>query len=758
LPIWPAATETLQKQRQACDAKAEAPERRRPDMARGLLQGPHSLIFLLFLAPQTPMSTATLSILRQSLSRYDKAGLGIPALVLLIMAMLVLPLPAWLLDILFTFNILTGLVVIMVAIHTKRPLDFSSFPAVLLMATMLRLALNVASTRVILVEGHQGTEAAGQVISAFGQFVIGGNYLVGFIIFVILMIVNFFVVTKGAGRVSEVNARFTLDAMPGKQMAIDADLNAGVIDQETAKRRREELSQESDFFGSMDGASKFVSGDAIAGLLILLINLIGGLAVGMGQHNLPLSEVSRIYVLLTIGDGLVAQIPSLFLSLATAIIVTRVTTSESMTEQARSQLANPSALFLGSGILAILGLVPGMPHAVFLILAAAAAGIGVLVLKQQVEEERPPAQPAPGTEPPKELDWDDVESVDLIGLEIGYGLIPLVNPDSGGQLMSRVKGVRKKLSAELGFLVPPVRIRDVLSLPPDSYHLVLNGVVRARGEVKPGRELAINPGAVYGRLEGLQTREPAFGLEAVWIEPMQRDMARSLGYTVVDASTAVATHLNKVLRENAAELLSHDETQKLLDKLGGKYPKLVEELVPGKLSLGVITRTLQNLLVEDVPIRDMRSIAEALSEASARSQDPDQLTALIRPKLGRLIVQSLLDNRDTLSVMTLAPGLEQLLHNVIQQNQQGTTAVLEPNLAESLFQALRQSAREVEDTGVPAVLVVSPAIRAWLSQAVRHRVGHLTVLSYSEIPDDQSVKVVYTVQADPKPASDLIKG
>ncbi len=697
------------------------------------------------------MTTLNLSAIRQNFSKFDFAGLGLPALVLLIMAMLVVPLPPLLLDILFTFNIMIGLVVIMIAIGTRKPLEFSSFPSVLLFATMLRLALNVASTRVVLVKGHEGPEEAGKVIAAFGEFVIGGNYVVGFIIFVILMIVNFFVVTKGAGRVSEVNARFTLDAMPGKQMSIDADLNAGVIDQETAKKRREELAQESDFFGSMDGASKFVSGDAMAGLLILIINIVGGLAIGIGQHNLPFADATRIYVLLTIGDGLVAQIPSLFLSLATAIIVTRVTTSESMTEQASTQLSNVPALFITSGILTIMGLVPGMPHLVFLTLAAATAGLAFMVMRKQMVLDQALAAPAlPASDAPKELDWDDVEQVDLIGLEIGYGLIPLVNVESGGQLMTRVKGVRKKLSAELGFLVQPVRIRDALNLEPDTYHIVLNGVVRGRGEVKVGRELAINPGKVYGKVEGQPTKEPAFGLEAVWIEPAWRDQARALGYTVVDPSTAIATHMNKVLRDNASELLSHDETQKLLDKLAAKSPKLVEELVPGKLSLGVVTRTLQNLLQESVPIRDMRTVVEALTEVSGRTQDPDQLTQLIRPKLGRMIVQSLLENRDTLSVLTLDPQLEQLLHNVLQQNTNSAGMVLEPGLAESLFAALRESARATEEQGLPAVLVVSPAIRPWMSRAVRYRVNDLTVLSYSEIPDDQAVKVINTVQADPR--------
>ncbi len=696
------------------------------------------------------MSTLSLSTIRQNLAKFDFTGLGIPVLVLLIMAMLVLPLPALLLDFLFTFNIIISLVIIMISISTRKPLDFSSFPTVLLFATMLRLALNVASTRIILVEGHTGHDAAGKVVAAFGEFVIAGNYVVGFIIFAILMIINFIVVTKGAGRVSEVNARFTLDAMPGKQMSIDADLNAGVIDQATAKKRREELAQESDFFGAMDGASKFVSGDAIAGLLILLINLIGGLAIGVVQHGLPVAEAGKIYTLLTIGDGLVAQIPSLLLSLATAIIVTRVTTTESISEQAGTQLANPSALFISAIILTMLGLVPGMPHLMFITLAAATAGLGLLVVKNEVEEEATQeavAQAAATTEATKDLDWDDVDQVDLIGLEIGYGLIPLVNPETGGELMSRVKGVRKKLSAELGFLVQPVRIRDDLNIDPDSYNIVLKGVVRGKGEIKVGRELAINPGQVYGELQGTPTREPAFGLEAVWIEPSQRDVARTLGYTVVDASTAIATHLNKVLRENSADLLSHDEVQQLLDKLSAKSPKLVEELVPGKLSLGVVTRVLQQLLGEGVSIRDMRSIVETLTEAAARSADPEQLAASVRPKLGRMIMQSLVDESNNLSVMTLEPSLEQLLHNVLQQSQPGQPVVLEPNLAENLFNSLRQSAHEMEEEGHAAVLVVSPLIRGWLSKAVRFRVSDLTVLSYSEIPDDQSVKVIHTVNA-----------
>jgi flagellar biosynthesis protein FlhA len=693
-----------------------------------------------------------MSTIRQRLSKFEFTGLGIPFLVLLIMAMLVVPLPALLLDILFTFNILISLVIIMIAIGTRKPLEFSSFPSVLLFATMLRLALNVASSRVILVNGHEGEHAAGAVIAAFGEFVISGNYLVGFIIFVILMIINFIVVTKGAGRVSEVNARFTLDAMPGKQMAIDADLNAGSITQEQAKKRRDEIAQEADFFGSMDGASKFVSGDAIAGILILLINVVGGLAIGVMQHDLSFGDAGKLYVLLTIGDGLVAQIPSLLLSLATAIIVTRVTTSESMTEQAVSQISNPSALFISAGILAFLGFVPGMPHLVFITLSLATAGLGIMLIQKEevIANETKQQEDAKAPEPPKELDWDDVDQVDLIGLEIGYGLIPLVNPETGGQLLPRVKGVRKKLSAELGFLVQSVRIRDALNLDPDIYHIVLNGVTRGRGEIKPGRELAINPGKVYGELEGIPTKEPAFGLDAVWIDPGQRDYARTLGYTVVDPSTAIATHLNKVLRDNAAELLSHDETQQLLNKLAEKSPKLVEDLVPGKMALGIITRTLQLLLSEGVSIRDMRTIVETLSDVSSRTQDPEQLTTLVRPKLGRMIVQELLDMKDSLPVMTLAPELEQLLHNVLANSNGNQNVVIEPGLAESLFTALRSASQTVEDQGHPSVLVVSPTVRPWLSKMVRHRVSELTVLSYTEIPDDQAVKVIYTVEAQSK--------
>ena len=699
------------------------------------------------------LANAILSNIRQDMSKIELSGLGIPAIVLLIISMLILPLPSFLLDFLFTFNILLGVTIIMIAINSSKPLDFSAFPTILLIATMLRLGLNVASTRLVLVKGHEGSDAAGKVIEAFGEFVIGGNYVVGFIIFAILMIINFIVVTKGAGRVSEVIARFTLDALPGKQMAIDADLNAGIIDQEIARARREEISQESDFFGSMDGASKFVRGDAIAGMLILVINIIGGLTIGISQHDLSFTDAGRIYVLLTIGDGLVAQIPSLLLSLATAIVVTRVTTSESMTTQASSQLGNPLALIVAGGIIILLGLVPGMPSFIFLSLGLAAGLTGYYLSKNADKKIEQAATQAAVTSKAtdtnkEELDWDDVDQVDLVGLDIGYGLIPLVNPETGGQLLPRVKGVRKKLSAELGFLVQPIRIRDNLDLEPDVYNIVMNGVVRGKGEIKIGQELAINPGQVHGTLEGTPTKEPAFGLDAVWIDPAQRDYARTLGYTVVDPATAIATHLNTLLRNNSSELLSHDETQQLLDKVAERSPKLVEDLVPEKLSLATITKVLQNILDESVSVRDMRTIIEVLATESSRTQDVDELTAAVRPKLGRMIVQGLVDVDDNLPVMTLNPALEQMLNNILQQNGSSQGLVIEPRLAESLISALAKNTREIEDQGSAAVLVVSPGIRPWLSKFIRHRLSDLTVLSYSEIPDDQAVDVVATIDVD----------
>ena len=689
---------------------------------------------------------AILSNFRQFYGRFtvpDFKSVGAPTLVLLILALLVVPLPAFLLDVLFTFNIMLGLLVVMITINTRMPLEFSSFPSVLLITTLLRLGLNVASTRVVLVEGHTGTDAAGKVIESFGEFVIAGNYVVGFIIFLILMIINFIVVTKGAGRVSEVIARFTLDAMPGKQMAIDADLNAGIIDQEAAKKRRAELTQESDFYGSMDGASKFVRGDAIAGILILIINIVGGLIVGTTQHELSLSEAGRIYVLLTIGDGLVAQIPSLLLSLATAILVTRVTTEESMAEQASRQVADPNAVFIASGIVTLLGLIPGMPHFVFLPLGAAGIGLG-FHLRRVAEDERTEiatAQAVAEVEPAaRELGWDDIDQVEVIALDIGYGLVPLANTQSGGQLLTRIRGIRKKLSAELGFLIQPIRIRDNLDLKPEVYQISLHGVVRGSGDVRVGKLLAINGSDVPAPLDGEPTKEPAFGLDAIWIDSAKAELARGLGYTVVDAPTAIATHINAVIRDNASELLGQDETQQLLDKVATRYPKLVSNLVPDLLPLSTVTQVLQNLLTENVPVKDMRNIIDALTAHAKENHDPTHLTTLVRPKLGRLIVQPLVDDSGSLTVITLAPDLEKLLESS-RGASGGEHITLDPTLANSMIESLKNEAEKIQDTGQVATLVVSPTLRSWMSRFVRVRVPDLSVLSYTEIPDDQRINV-----------------
>ena len=675
-------------------------------------------------------------------------GMLIPMLVLMVIVMMVVPLPAFMLDLFFTLNIALALIIVMISINTLRPLGFSAFPTVLLFATLLRLALNVASTRIVLVDGHTGTDAAGQVIKSFGDFVIGGNYVVGIIVFSILMIINFVVVTKGAGRVSEVSARFTLDAMPGKQMAIDADLNAGVLSQDEARERRQEVTSEADFYGSMDGASKFVKGDAIAGFLILLINIVGGLAIGMGTHDLGFSEAAEVYVLLTIGDGLVAQIPSLLLATATAIIVTRVSSTNDMSTQVVTQLGSSQALVIVSGILIVLGLIPGMPTFVFLLLGSGVGGLAYWSIKhaKQVDlpEEIDPAQVAQEQEA-KDLSWDDIPQLDMVGLEVGYALIPLVDKAQGGVLMQRIKGVRKKLSHELGFLVQSVHIRDNLDLGPNQYNININGVVRGQGELVMGRDLAINPGMTHGTLEGIPTRDPAFGLDALWIETSQREYAQTLGYTVVDGATALATHLNKVLQENAHELLGHDEAQQLLDQLSQSAPKLVESVVPGQLSVGVVAKVLQNLLGEGVAVRDIRSIVEILADEAGRSQDPDVLTASVRPALGRMIMQQLTPVGQDLNVMTLDAGLEQQLLTVLQQSKDhGLT--IEPNLAEQLLSNLQNTSEKLVEQGIQPVLVVSPGVRPWLAKMVKHRVPGLVVLGYNEIPDEQGVQVVSTIE------------
>lgn len=688
-----------------------------------------------------------------NINSLGRRGLAAPLIIISLMAMMVVPMPTLALDLFFTFNICLSIIVLLVCVYAGRPLDFVIFPTIILVATLFRLALNVASTRVVLLEGHTGTGAAGKVIESFGEFVIGGNYAVGLVVFAILVIINFVVVTKGAGRVSEVSARFTLDAMPGKQMAIDADLNSGIIDQDTAKHRREEIASEADFYGSMDGASKFVRGDAVAGILILIINLVGGFAIGMGQHGMEVSDAVRNYTLLTIGDGLVAQIPSLLLSSATAIIITRDSRQHDIGEQIKKQMfTNTKVLWVTAGIVGLMGAIPGMPNMAFLSIAAALAGTAKWLDKQQeqvlveerttLEEQQRPREPVA----PKELSWDDVQPVDLVGLEVGYGLISMVDKNQNGQLLGRIKGVRKKLSQELGFLVHSVHIRDNLDLSPNAYRITLNGVPVGESSVQPDREMAINPGQVYGQLQGTPTKDPAYGLDAIWIEPGQRDHAQTLGYTVVDASTVIATHINQVLYDNAHELLGHAEAQQLLDNLAKSSPKLVEDLVPNLLPLSVVVKVMQNLLSESVPVRDIRTIAEILAEHGAHTKDPTELTAQVRVGLGRSIVQRINGIERDLPVITLEPSLEQLLMQSAQNGGQGMG--VEPGLTERMFRSLEDVTQKQEMAGQPAVLVVAPTLRLWLAQLVRHSIPGLNVLSYSEIPDNKSIKVVAAVGAE----------
>ena len=673
-------------------------------------------------------------------------GAGAPIGVLALLAMIVLPLPPLVLDVLFTFNIALSLMIVIAVFSVKRPLDFAIFPSVLLIATLFRLALNVASTRVVLMHGHTGTAAAGHVIESFGEFVIGGNYAVGIIVFIILTIINFIVVTKGAGRISEVSARFTLDAMPGKQMAIDADLNAGLISQDEARARRIEVRSEADFYGSMDGASKFVRGDATAGIMILIINLVGGIAIGVMMHDLAFGDASRVYALLTIGDGLVAQIPALLLSTGVALIVTRMSREQDMGQEVARQLfRDPRMLITAAALLGVLGAIPGMPNVAFLSMAAICGGGAWWFHRQRARAEAEPA-PEPPPPPPvesKDLSWDDVQSVDLIGLEVGYRLVPLVDRSQGGDLLARIRGVRRKLSHDLGFLVQAVHIRDNLELSPNAYRINLSGVPVGEGTIYPDRELAINPGRVFGALTGIETRDPAFGMEAVWIEPGLRDHAQALGYTVVDASTVIATHLSHVVQNHAQELLGHEEVQQLLNNLAKTAPKLIEDLVPKTLPLATVVRVLQGLLAERVPIRNLRAILETLAEHGPRSPDPQVLQAQVRVALGRQIVQEIAGLTDELPVITLEPDLEQLLANSV--NGQSATPGLEPGLAERLQRRLVESTQRQEAAGEPAVLLVPPPLRATLARFLRSSVPQLRVLAWNEIPDSRRVRLVTTV-------------
>jgi len=669
-------------------------------------------------------------------------GAGTPIILLLMLTMMVLPLHPIALDLLFTFNIALAVIVLLAAVYAVRPLEFAVFPTVLLIATLLRLGLNIASTRIVLLDGHTGSAAAGQVIQAFGEFVVGGSYAVGLVLFTILVVINFVVVTKGAGRISEVTARFTLDAMPGKQMAIDADLNAGLVTPEEALRRRDEISREADFYGAMDGASKFVRGDAIAGILILLINVIGGIAIGTLQHGLSAGQAAQNYTLLTIGDGLVAQIPAMLLSTATAIIVTRVSSAQDMGAAVALQLtSNPRILFVTAAVVAITGLVPGMPGMVFLPVAALLGAAGYLRWQSQ---QAPLAEPEPvrverGAEP-AELSWDDLSQVDDIGLEVGYRLISLVDRNQGGDLLSRIKGVRKKISQELGFLIHPVHIRDNLDLAPNSYRISMHDVIVGEGEVFPGRELAINPGQVFGELEGVTTKDPTFGLDAVWIDPVQRADAQTKGFTVVDSSTVIATHLSQILKNHAHQLIGQDDVQQLLDKLAKQSPKLVGNLVPSGMSLGEVARVLQSLLEEGIPVRDMRTIAEALADQQGKSQDSDALTARVRVALGAAIFQMINGTADEMPVMALDSQLEQILLGSLKAG-----GGLEPSLVDSVIRQIVAASRKLEAQGRNPVLLVAGSIRVFLSRLLRGRMANFYILAYDEIPPTKMIKVVATI-------------
>ncbi|MGS2742066.1 flagellar biosynthesis protein FlhA [Halomonas sp. LS-001] len=666
-----------------------------------------------------------------------------PILIIMILGMMILPLPPFALDLLFTFNIALAIMVLLVSMFTQKPLDFAAFPAVLLFTTLLRLSLNVASTRVVLMNGHEGGDAAGKVIEAFGTFLVGGNFAVGLVVFLILVVINFMVITKGAGRIAEVGARFMLDAMPGKQMAIDADLNAGLIGEEDAKQRRSEVAQEADFYGSMDGASKFVRGDAMAGLVIMVVNIIGGLMIGMMQHGMSFADAGETYTLLTIGDGLVAQIPALVISTAAGVTVSRVNTDQDVGQQMISQLfVNPQVLILAAAVMGLLGMVPGMPNLVFLIFTALLGGLAWYLIRQknqQLVKQDIADTPAPIQETP-EASWEDVQLVDTLGLEVGHRLIPLVDARQKGELLGRIKSVRKKFAQEVGFLPPVVHIRDNLELSPNSYVLTMKGAEIGRAEAHPGKWLAIDPGQVSGELQGAPTKDPAFGLPAVWIESNQREHAQVYGYTVVDASTVIATHLNHLLHRHSPEMLGRAEVQKLLDKLSGDQKSLVEEVVPKAISLTVLQRILQNLLDEDVSIRDLRTILDALAEYATQQQDANELSALVRVALGRAITQQWFAGQEVLNVMGLDAQLEQVLMQAMNGN-----GALEPGLADTLMTQAEEALARHEGAGEPPVLVVQHTLRAVLARFLRRRVRHMAVMSQAEIPDDRTLRVVTLV-------------
>ena len=667
-----------------------------------------------------------------------------PVLILLILSMMVLPLPAFVLDLLFTFNIALSIMVLLVAMFTQRTLEFAAFPTILLFTTLLRLALNVASTRIILMEGHTGGAAAGKVVEAFGHFLVGGNFAIGIVVFIILVIINFMVITKGAGRIAEVGARFVLDGMPGKQMAIDADLNAGIIGEDEAKKRRAEVTQEADFYGSMDGASKFVRGDAIAGILIMVINVIGGLLVGVLQHGLDLGKAAESYTLLTIGDGLVAQIPALVISTAAGVIVTRVSTEQDVGEQMVGQLfSNPRVMLLSAGVLGLLGLVPGMPNLVFLLFTAALLGLAWWIRGREMKapEQTQPVNVPESSSQAVEATWSDVQLEDTLGMEVGYRLIPMVDFQQDGELLGRIRSIRKKFAQEMGFLPPVVHIRDNMDLSPALYRILLKGVEIGSGEAYPGRWLAINPGTAAGSLPGEVTTDPAFGLEAIWIESALKEQAQIQGFTVVEASTVVATHLNHLISLHASELFGRQEAQQLLDRVTQEMPKLTEDLVPGVVTLTTLHKVLQNLLDEKVPIRDMRTILETLAEHAPIQTDPGELTSVVRVALGRAITQRWFPGNDEVQVIGLDTPLERLLLQALQGG-----GGLEPGLADRLLAQTQEALARQEMLGAPPVLLVNHALRPLLSRFLRRSLPQLVVLSNMELSDNRNIRMTATIR------------
>ncbi len=688
-------------------------------------------------------NTATLSGLIDANNLKTLAG---PVLIIMILAMMVLPLPPFVLDVLFTFNIAVSIIVLMVSLYTRNPLDFAVFPTILLITTLLRLSLNIASTRVVLLEGHTGPDAAGKVIEAFGHFLVGGNYAVGLVVFIILVVINFVVITKGAGRIAEVSARFTLDAMPGKQMAIDADLNAGLIGEDEARKRRTAISQEADFYGSMDGASKFVRGDAIAGILIMLITIIGGLIVGVLQHDLELDLAAKNYTMLTIGDGLVGQIPALIISTAAGLVVSRVTTDEDLGEQVLSQLFNqPQILVITACIMGIMGLIPGMPNFVFLLIASILGGVAYFKKRSMaIQEIKPVVAEAPIVER-TDASWDDVAPVDTLGLEVGYRLIPMVDKAQEGDLLKRINGIRRKFAQEIGFLPPVVHIRDNLELRPSAYRITLKGSVMGQGESYAGMYLAINPGRVTMQLPGTVTSDPAFGLPSVWIESSLRETAQINGYTVVDASTVVTTHINHLIHSHAAELLGRQELQKLLDHLSTQSPKLIEDLVPKLLPLSTVQKVLQNLLDESVHIRDMRTIIDVLIDHAVATQDAAELTVLVRNALGRAITEQYFPAGAELQVISLHHELESILVQVMHAGSTQTSGGMEPGLADTLLKEARNAVEHQEKLGFPVVLLVPSSIRQLLAKFLRRAMPQLRVLSHSEIPDTRKIKITSVI-------------